>query len=86
MTIPVGTTVWLIIGSPAMTVKARTKRDTYYCTWFVGAEYNEYEFSDDQLTTTEPVKRKQVEKSKSVPSSIFSRFRSRQQGVNVHAS
>ena len=56
MTLQEGTQVWLKIGSPAMTVKSRTKRNTYFCTWIVGNEINEYEFSLEDLTTEDPSK------------------------------
>jgi uncharacterized protein YodC (DUF2158 family) len=66
-----GTSVWLKIGGPEMKVKAKTKRNTYLCTWFAGNEINEYEFSEEQITTENPEKDKHRVKRKSIFANLF---------------
>jgi len=66
-----GTAVWLKIGSPEMSVKARTKKNTYLCTWFVGNEINEYDFSEDQLTTENPANERSGGKRKPIFAGLF---------------
>ena len=57
-----GTRVWLINGSPEMTVQFKTHDGYYICNWFVGTTLNEHQFSEKQLTTTTPSKPKRVTK------------------------
>lgn len=50
-----GDIVWLKTGSPAMTVKRkREATGLWICSWFVGSEIKESEFSEAQLIKTDP--------------------------------
>jgi uncharacterized protein YodC (DUF2158 family) len=49
-----GTKVWLKSGGPAMVIKHMDRYGKWICTWFVGTEIKEHDFSPEQLTEEDP--------------------------------
>lgn len=46
--------VWLISGSPAMTVHSLARPNVWICSWFVDNKVHHERFTSDQLTDKNP--------------------------------